>query len=826
MRSLFLAVMAWVAGQVLAGTASISMDAGKAGPKLNPGMYGIFLEEINHGVDGGLYAELIRNRGFEDAKPPEGFTLKSGQWVDEKGYNAEFRHKTDGLPYWALVKEGGAKGAMALEQEKPLNKATPRSLRLEVEDASGRIGVANEGFWGIGVVEGETYRLSLFAREEYSTGILTARLEDSKGEPCSNVVKIDGLGGEWRQYEATLVATRNEPKARLVILAGSKGKFWLDLVSLFPAKTFKDRAHGLRADLAQMLADLKPGFVRFPGGCVVEGGSVETAYNWKYTIGRMEERLETWGAWNYRRTHGMGFLEYLQFCEDVGAEPLHVGFAGQTCLFRHAENVPMDQMQWVAQNFLDAIEYANGDATTTWGKLRAEHGRTKPFDLKLVEIGNENGTNEFPPRYQFVHKQVKAKYPEVKYIADLSWIGPNEMKDCHFDIEDNHFHNNPSWFMSNQGMYDRRDRKLPPVYVGEVAVTSGEGGDLKGNTISALSEGAYLMGLEKNADVVKMVSYAPLLANVKGRTGWHGMIYFDTTRSFGTVSYYLWKLFGNNVPTYTVKTDVQYRPGKQPAIAGGIGVGTWDTAAEYKDIRVEKEGKVLYSSDFASEAKGWRTDGGKWAVEGGAWRQSDRVVGLSYLGDENWSDYTLTLKARKISGGEGFLVVFGRKGEDKYWWNIGGWYNREQGIEFNRSPVGRRVAGTVETGRWYEIKVELKGRRIKCYLDGKLVHDEEAAGTDRFFASAGRDEKTGELVVKVINTSDEAVAGTLNIGGVDGIDARGQITVLKSDRLDDNNSMENPRKVVPVTSEIGGAGNSFKHEFPAHSLSIMRLKGK
>src|SRR6267142_1198061 len=600
-----------LSGTALAGTATITVDSAKPGPRLNPRMYGIFLEEVNFGVDGGLYAELIRNRGWEDAEPREGFTLRDGRWRDAKGYDARFSrfgYVTNGLPSWTLIKEGGAEGAMHLDLNNPLNASTPRSLRLEIAKVGpGRLAIANEGFWGIGVAEGEKYNLSFWAKCERFNGPLSVGLETADGKACSKLEKIKGFDSQWKNFKVTLTGTRSEPAARFVIQAVSSGTVWLDIVSLFPAKTFKQHPNGLRPDLAQMLADLKPGFVRFPGGCVVEGGTIQTSYDWKKTVGPLEQREEIWGPWNYRCTHGMGFHEYLQFCEDIGAEPLYVGFAGETCMFRQVEDVPMAEMGWVVTNFVDAIEYANGSPSTKWGKLRAQQGHPKPFELKMVEVGNENGTQQFPERYRLVHSALKAKYPGLSYIADLSF--PRFMRAESFDMEDNHFYNSPQWFMNNVHHYDDRDRKLPPVYDGEVAVTSSEGGRDKGNLIAALGEGAFLMGLERNADVVRQVSYAPLLANVRGRTDWHGMIYFDTTRAFGTVSYYLWKLFAENRPTYTVSTDVSLASGAPAKITGGIGVGTWETSAEFKNIRVERDGQVLFASDFSKEPAGWKTDG-------------------------------------------------------------------------------------------------------------------------------------------------------------------------------------------------------------------------
>jgi alpha-L-arabinofuranosidase len=826
------------ASALWADTATLRIDATKTGPQIHPHLYGIFLEEINHGVDGGLYAELIRNRGFEDARPPEGYTFRNGRWRDARGFDSGFTrygYVTNGAPFWSVVQEGGAKGAMHLETSGGITEASAYCLRWDVEDvAGGRMGIANQGFFGIGVKQGEAYALSLYARGgDGFTGPLSVRLEDASGAACSDDAKVENIGSGWKQFKATLKASQTDSKTRLVITAESRGKVWLDFVSLTPAKTWKNRPNGLRPDLAQMIADLKPGFVRFPGGCVVEGGTVETAYNWKLTVGPLEQRQERWGPWNYRQTHGMGLYEYLQFIEDLGAEPLWVGFDGQTCIFRERENVPMEEMGWVRDNFLDIVEYANGPASSTWGAQRAQAGHPAPFGLKYVEIGNENQGREYEERYRFVYDAMKVKYPNLTYLADLSWTSRDSMRNAVFDIEDQHYYNSPRWFLSRFNEYDTRERSQPPLYLGEVAVTSQEGGPLRGNLLAALAEGVFLMGCERNADVVRMVSYAPLLGHVEGRTEltgapppWHAMIYFDGTRVFGTVSYYLWKLFGVNRPTYTVQTDVAFPSAKPIVVAGQVGVGTWDATAEFKDIRVEKDGQVLYASDFAKGAEGWKPEGGRWNVEDGVYSQGRRGQGLSYFGDENWTDYTLTLKARKLSGGEGFLIVIGRKGTDRYWWNLGGWGNSQHAIEFNQNLVGRPVRGQIETNRWYDIKVEVNGRRIRCSLDNQLVHDATAPSVTRFFAVAGRDAASGDIVLKAINTASESVVASLNITGTERVAPEAELTVLKSDRPNDNNSLDTPAKVTPVTSQITVPGAAFTHEFPPYSFTLIRLKTK
>ncbi len=828
-RSIALAWFVFAAASALADTATIAIDASRPGPRINPRMYGVFLEEIGHGVDGGLYAELVRNRAFEDARPPEGYTLRDDRWVDARGFNSgydQYGYGVDGLPFWTLVEEGGARGSMHLDKTGGVSDESAYCLRLEVESVGdGRLGVANQGFFGIGAQEGRTYSLSFYARRGVTfDGEVTVRLESRNGVACSDELSFEPSGDQWIKYEGTLTASRSERAARLVVAAGSAGTMWLDFVSLFPTETWKNRPGGLRPDVAQMIADLKPGFVRFPGGCVVEGGTVESAYNWKHTVGPLTERREQWGPWHYRRTHGMGLLEYLQFCEDLDAEPLWVGFAGQTCIFREREEVPMEDMGWVRDNFLDLVEYANGPPDSTWGKLRAAAGRREPFQLKYVEIGNENAGVEYEQRYRMIHRAMKERHPDLTYLADVSY---HNMPESLYDIADQHFYNSPAWFMSRHDMYDERDRGLPPLYLGEVAVTSQHGGPLRGNLLAALAEGVFLLGCERNADAVQMVSYAPLLAHVDGRSwGWHGMIYHDSTRVFGTASYYLWQMFASHRPDHTVKTETTYEPSEKLRVAGQVGVGTWDATAEFKDIRVERAGEVLYESDFTTGAEGWRPAEGRWEIVDGAYRQTRRGQGHSHFGGEDWSDYTLTLKARKFEGGEGFLITFGRRGRDRYWWNLGGWGNSQHAIEHNQTPVGRPRRGRIESDRWYDVKVEVAGARIRCYLDGELIHDVEAESLGRFVANAGRDKRSGDLVVKVINASPKAVTTTLALAGVETIGPQAAVLVLTSGDVQDNNSLDEPRRVAPVEESAPISGVRFERTFPPHSLTVLRLKTK
>lgn len=831
-QAAFVAVMAaWASALCVASPpATIAVDTQTVVAPVNPRMYGIFLEEINHGIDGGLYAELVRNRGFEDARPPEGYQFNGSRWVDTGGFDSgfdEFGYTTSGLPFWETWSSAGTQGKASLQRRGGISEASSYCARLEVVEAGEEgFGIANQGFFGIGVREGEEYTISLNARHDGTfDGQLTVRLVDSTGASISNAVHLSDFGGEWQELTGKLTATKTSTTARLLVTADAAGTVWLDLVSLFPKKTWRSEPNGMRPDIAQMIADLEPGFVRFPGGCVVEGGTIETAYDWKVTVGPVEQRAERWGPWNHRRTNGMGIYEYLRFCSNLNAEPLWVGFCGQTCIFRNREHVPMDDMQWVRDGFLDLVEYANGPATSEWGQLRAAAGREQPFGLKYIEIGNENQGIEYGRRYQYIHEALVDKYPDLIYLGDLSWTDRRSMRGAHFDIIDRHYYNSPQWFATRYHEYDDRSRDLPPLYLGEVAVTTGEAGPLRGNLLAALSEGVFLLGCEQNADTVQMVSYAPLLANVEGRTAltgspppWHAMIYFDGTRVFGTASYHLWKMFATNRPDETIQTSIDFDKGAPMVIAGQFGIGTWDASADFKDIKVTQGANVLLS-DLSDDTS---IERGRWRFSDGVHSQRRRGFGFKYFGEPRWSDCTLSLKARKREGSEGFLIAFGRKDGKQFWWNLGGWGNSQHAVEWNQTPVGTPVRGRIESDRWYDIKIELSGDQIRCYLDGELVHDLEFQMPKTLFVNAGR-LASGDTVLKAINLGDEPQQATWELTGLAKIPANANVTVLTSDDPNVNNSLENPQAIAPKETSRQISEATFSQDLPPHSFTIIHL---
>lgn len=766
----------------------LTVRADRPGHRVSPMLYGVFFEEINRAGDGGLYAEMVQNRSFEDGDRPVA---------------------------WRLIQPEGADATMSLDSTRPLNNKNPRSLRLDAGKRTATL--VNEGFNGMAVRKGAGYRLSLYARGvDAAGGVVTARLCSADGRRTYAEANIEGIGEDWKPFSVSLVSNETDPKARLALTVSGAGTCWLDMVSLFPRETFKGRANGLRPDLAQMVADLKPAFIRFPGGCFVEGDTLANAFRWKDTIGDIAARPGHWNLWGYRSTDGLGYHEYLQMCEDMNAEPLFV----INCGMSHKDIVPLDQMAPWVQDALDAIEYANGPVDSRWGRLRAEAGHPEPFNLKMIQIGNENGGPAYSERYALFYQAIKAKYPQVRVIANL-WQGrPTGVP---IDILDEHYYDNPRFFFRNADRYDRYDRGGESIYVGEYAVTRECG---QGNLAAALGEAAFMTGIERNSDIVIMASYAPLFVNVGWRQWNPDAINFDTSRAYGTPSYYVQKLFGTNRPDVILPADLQCPHIDVVPLAGRIGLGTWETQAEFKDIRVTRGNEVLFESDFSRGFDGWQRYRGDWKVQDGALRQTAMATNTRIVaGDMGWSDYTLSLKARKIDGKEGFLILFRcRDPHTKLWWNLGGWGNTRHGVETPEGIVEPRMPGRIETGRWYDILIELRGANIRCYLDGRLIHDVTPATRLRsMYAVAGRSETAGEVLLKVVNAASFPQDTEIDLQGVEKVAPAATATVLTSASLSDENSLDAPTKIAPVTSEVSVPGGKFRHEFPPYSLTVLRI---
>jgi alpha-L-arabinofuranosidase len=819
----------------------IAVDASAAGVPIPRSIYGVFFEEINHAGDGGLYAELVRNRGFEDANLPPSCTLENGFVVPPRtphfdtGQPSTWRLRWDvdtPHPGWSLQPNGGD-ASMAITTDRPLTDATPHSLEVNIASlpASGAGPLLiNEGYWGMGVRQGEAYRLSFHARSDGVARTTVALIDPSGRLIATQDVDLHG-GSSWREYSATLVAATTEPAARLSFSFRPAGRVWLDMVSLFPARTFKNRPNGLRADLAQMIADLRPGFIRAPGGCFAEGITIQSRPQWKRSIGALKDRPGTFSPWGYWSTDGFGYHEFLQFAEDVGADALYVVNAGVSCSFRSGTFLSDDEVPALIEDTLDAIEYAIGPATSRWGAERAKNGHAAPFPLTYIEVGNEQQGARYGERYAKFRDAIHARYPQIKVVLS-SWIAGLERRAIGaagpIDIVDEHAYKAVNWPIEHFDSFAGYTRGEWDLYIGEFATNAGVG---RGNWIAALNDAAYLMSVEKNADLVKMASYAPLLENVNRRDWEVNMIHFDSSRRFGRATYYVNKLFAEHLPSLSLPAQVEYVPSAPRPIAGRAGVGTWNTAAEFKDVRVEQGGRVVYASDFTRDASGFapptgRGQGaaGRWEIVDGAYRQSANAVAFAFVGDPAWSDMTISLKARKISGAEGFLVMAGNADGRRVQWNVGGWNNRQTAIQAGDAIVGRAVPGTVETGRWYDVRVEVRDRTVRGYLDGVLVSEVTFPRVDTVLAIAGRDDRTGEVVIKTINTSDEPADMTIAVSGTSQPISRGTVTLLSSPNPTDENSFEEPTKISPVTRPLSGVTPVFVHRLPPYSLSVLKVR--
>jgi alpha-N-arabinofuranosidase len=552
----------------IAQQARIEVDAGKPGHAIAKSMYGIFFEPLNHAADGGLYAELLRNRSFEESLPPEGMKLVGEEVVVEtavhyvkgtpKTWKREWKPAND-HESWTLEGDTGG-GSLKVGSALPVHPANVRYLTMTVGSPS-TARLINTGYWGIGVKEGESYNLSLMARRPQPVK-LTAGLIAADGSILGQQTIDIQEAGAWRKFTATIKATRSDPRARFFIALSEAGAIDLDVISLFPAATFKNRPNGLRADIAQLLADMKPAFLRFPGGCFVEGATFANRVIWKNTIGPIEHRPGHWGLWGYRSTDGLGYHEYLQLCEDIGADALYVVNAGMGCDFKGADCIPEHQVGELIQDTMDAIEYAIGPADSTWGRLRAEAGHPEPFPLRYIQIGNENHGERYKANYKQFYEALKKRYPQLSYIlcCGTGWAKPEMIQGAgKVEIADEHFYRDANWFFQEHGRYDStpRDRGFD-VYVGEYACNKNVG---QGNMLAALSEAAFMLGMERNSDVVKMTSYAPLLFNVN-RLDWPvNMIGYDSATVFGRSSYYVQKLFATNLPDVNLATKMHHTPG-------------------------------------------------------------------------------------------------------------------------------------------------------------------------------------------------------------------------------------------------------------------------
>ncbi|MFC8429137.1 alpha-L-arabinofuranosidase C-terminal domain-containing protein [Streptomyces sp. NPDC057253] len=789
---------------------AITVDPTAKGARIDDTMYGVFFEDINRAADGGLYAELVQNRSFEYST------------ADNTSYTPLTAWTVDGTAQ--VVNDGGR-----------LNDRNRAYLSLAAGSS-----VTNAGYnTGIHVEAGKKYDFSVWARAAAATA-LTVSLRDADGTlATAREVAVTKSG--WTRYQATLTATRTSSSGRLTVASSAAAA--LDMVSLFPRDTYRGEPNGLRKDLAEKIAALHPGFVRFPGGCLVNTGSMEDyseasgyqrkrSYQWKDTIGPVETRATNANFWGYNQSYGLGYYEYFRLAEDIGAMPLPVVPALVTGCGQNRAVVDEALLKRHIQDTLDLIEFANGPANSPWGKVRAGMGHPEPFHLTHIEVGNEeNLPNEFFARFKEFRAAIQAKYPDIQVISNS---GPDDSgttfdtawqlnKDAKVDMVDEHYYNSPQWFLQNNDRYDSYDRSGPKVFLGEYAS--------QGNTFkNGLTEAAFMTGLERNADVVKLASYAPLFAN-EDYVQWRpDLIWFNNHASWNSANYEVQKLFMNNVGDRVVPSTATGTPSLLAPITGAVGLSTWATTAAYDDVQVtDADGRTLLTDDFSSGASQWtHTGGGSWSVQDGRYVQTDVNAENTMVsaGDPSWHDYDLRVKATKRSGKEGFLVAFGVKDTGNfYWWNIGGWNNTqtavEQAVDGGKSTLISK-AGSVETGRTYDVDVKVRGRQVTLYLDGQewgSFTDDKPA--EPFRQVVTRDQKSGELIVKVVNAQDSAARTAIDLGGAK-VASRARVTTLAA--ASDAVNSETSTAVAPVRSTFDGVAGKFTYTFPPNSVTFLRIR--
>ena len=813
---------------------------------ISDNLFGVFLEDINFAVDGGLYAELVCNRSFE--------------YGPITGNKYAWSSTGIGSVTWNVV--DGAR------DKTWLNENNPHYARV-TNKSDKEAGLYNVGFFDdLSVKKDAEYKFSVFARAvDGYTGGLKVTLESGNNVYAEG--RIDSITDEWRKYTLTLKSSADVSSNLRLYVRIDSGTVDLDMVSLFPADTYKGRENGLRRDLAEMIEALEPNFFRFPGGCIIEGSTLAKAYSWKDSIGGglqfeingemtvgdvaarpLGESIWSWNWQPYYMTYGLGFYEYFLLCEDLGCAPVPVLNCGMSCQGQPGPNgvetVPIksERFQEYIQDALDLVEFCMGGTDTYWGGVRAAMGHPDKFDLTYIGIGNEQWGNDYNARYaKFREAFNEAKkdnpdlYGNIKlimangplYDSTDGWDVVAKDKDI-ADLLDEHYYCEPSWFLLNTDRYDSYDRDAPTVFLGEYAAHSN-------TALAAMAEAAYMTALERNGDVVELAAYAPLFA-YQDHTQWTpDLIWFDKTGVWGSVNYYVQKIFAANqsdriIPSTMDATGME----NAPILTGKVGVGTWQTSARFDSVVVTdtKTGDVLLSEDFTeSKVSDFDVISGNFAVRSNSLMQSNTnypsndVTGdVLYMGDAGWSSYTLTVKARKTGGAEGFIIPFAVQDKNNFWhWNIGGWGNTVSTLEYvSEGAKSGKISSTVkpftvENGREYEIKIVVDGFNIKGYIDGELMFDYTAEALYGVYSVVGEDDDS--IIVKLVNTTKTAVPVKIDVSSVSSYKGKADTQSISFK----NPNMENSKNASRVSIEDGTIDVSgvFEYELGKYSVTVIRI---
>lgn len=775
-------------------------------------LFGIFFEDLNHAADGGLYAELVRNRSFEFDP------------IDHRDFHA--------LTAWEKVERGGGQAELSIEQSDPMNRRNPHYAVITIHEAGDGVGIANRGFnSGIPVQAGREYRFSFYARRDASLDEPVVIAIESKEGIAHGKATVIVNSSEWKRYEASITAGETDYSSRLVVTTGGTGNLYVDMVSLFPVHTFRGRTNGLREDIATLLADLKPKFMRFPGGCLVHDGSLNpddrnSMYRWKNTIGPVEQRPSRRNNWSYNQTLGLGYYEYFLFCEDIGAKAIPILPGGYDP--HHKRIVPIDELAPWIEDALDLIEFANGDADSEWGAIRAELGHPEPFGLEYIGIGNEEVGEPFFERYTYFHQAIKAKYPTIKVINSSGPFaaggeyerGWQSARENGSDLVDEHYYQSPEWFLAHVDRYDGFKADDPKVFLGEYASW--------GNSYyNALAEAAFMTGLERNAHAVGLACYAPMLCNVDYVNWKPDLIWFNNHEVFGTANYYVQKLFmhhqgdrllGIEASGFEKLDSTEIKP-----IQGAIELGTDGSNVVYSDVRI-------VNNDTGEERtfEGWTAELSDTAEA----RLAGTDKRFERLDVVDWSSYTLYATAVRTDGPKGFVLSFGQSDDaNRLYWEISGWQNQDSMISSRVNGRGSCLTQslfTVENDVTYKLALEVSGRKIRAFINGELMHETEdkIAVIQPLYYSSSTEDATGDTIVKVVNMQEAAVCAEIALEDLQAADRmRHVVSYEMSGHLpQDENSFEEPQKIVPVQSEFSFDGSSFTQTFPAQSINVLRIR--
>ncbi len=794
-----------------------------------PSLYGLFFEDINRSADGGLYPEMLRNRAFDDSIFPNDLIEREDDLENAQGWLFEYqrgegakrwkkRVEETEIPAWYAVN-----AQMRLDRVNTLN--SKREAALQISFAPGGK-ISNVGYEGICVRKGETYRFMMFAKTAGRMEV-SFSIEEEQNVLCSQ--KLIMAGTNYEKYELVFKPDHTTKKGRFCITVKDGGDMTLGFTSLMPTDTY--HGHGLRKDLCEMLEELSPAFLRFPGGCIVEGFSKSTASRFKRMVGPVWERPGVLNLWGYRATEGLGYHEYLQLCEDLGVEALYVCNVGMTCQARKCILMDEQETQELLDDVLCALEYALGSKETKWGELRANMGHPQPFTLKYLEIGNENNGPEYEKRYEYFRSKIAEKYPELVIIANTHV----EEAGLALDIADEHYYDKPEWFAQNAHLFDTYDRKGPGIFVGEFAAVAGNIRTL----YSALGEAMFMIGMERNQDVVKLAAYAPLFENVHYAAWEPNLIAFDGLEHYGIPTYHVMKLFAKKKGQYVLQSeqscDKVYAPYLKgaPCISGSAGIRyrnvKWKGMAQEVTRELFGTSKSCGDGTYITEI---HTDDG--AIEAARRYEMEDTVLLTIGGDVcsragRFEIEVLAQAGQKIGLGM-FATPYGkaRNSEDSPWnlfavqpirWMIeNGKSHLYAGVGFRQYELTEAVELSLEENIYHKMEMDSDGKYLTCIADGETIMKVELPHYDEIETIALEDDK--ELILKVVNIADEEK--TIEIELDREVESSYKRAVIAG-KPEDMNSLANPNRIVEKWSTQEGAGKCFVYEAPASSVNVLCL---